>query len=829
MPSTEPQPLTTEKTTSEAFSTKSVLPCVHCGLATPCADDADPTSLFCCNGCLGAYQLIHGWGLDDFYALRDQATSTAAAQVRADASRFNEFDRDEFLGISKPIDQPGGRKLSQLAIHGLHCGACAWLIENAAARTPGWESARVKMSDHTIRVAYDPKQLPLSRIAGLLSRLGYDVAPLSDEPDDHFWIENRRLLTKIAIAAFCATNAMWIAIGLYAGDAWGIADGHRIYLRLFGTLLGVIAVIFPGRTFFAGAVAALRTRTPHMDLPVALGLSVGTLAGVVNVLTGAGEVYFDSLAVLVFFLLLGRWIQFRQQHRAAQSVDLLMRITPGHARRINSDGTNDLVPTRVLKKPDRVLVLAGESVPVDGEVLVGESMIDRSLLTGESRGVATKPGDNISAGTVNLMRPIEIVVQAIGQETRIGQVMQSVEAAAVKKTPIVQLADRIGGIFVVTVTLLAIGTLLYWSRESWSQAMGNATSLLIVACPCALALATPLAIAVAIGRSAKRRILVRDGQSLQHLSRPGTIWFDKTGTLTEGRMRAEFVAGDIEAFRLAASIETLCVHPIAEALVSEANRQELALSKNAVLENVDVGGIVGQCDGHALLAGSLNFIRSCNAETPPLLMQAVSQCLSHQSSPVLVAVNGTVKAVLSVVDKIKPDASESIVQLQKRGWKVGVLSGDHPDIVASVAEQFNVDANYALGGLSPEEKLDHIEGSQPGCVVMVGDGANDAAALAAADVGIAVRGGAEVSLQAAPVFISSGRLDSIVNLIDGSRRTRALILTTFAVSLGYNLIAVGLAMTGRISPLVAAVLMPISSVSVLTLTLLWPIFAKEDS
>ncbi len=829
MPSTKLQSQSEKETTTELPSSKSVLPCVHCGLATPCADDADPASVFCCNGCRGAYQLIHGWGLDDFYALRDQATSTAAAQVRADASRFNEFDRDEFLGISKPIDQPGGRKLSQLAIHGLHCGACAWLIENAAARTPGWESARVKMSDHTIRVVYDPTQIPLSRIAGLLSRLGYDVAPLSDRPDDHFWIENRRLLTKIAIAAFCATNAMWIAIGLYAGDAWGIADGHRFYLRLFGTILGVIAVVFPGRTFFAGAIAALRTRTPHMDLPVALGLAVGTLAGIVSVLTGAGEVYFDSLAVLVFLLLLGRWIQFRQQQRAAQSVDLLMRVTPGHARRMNSDGTNDLVPTRDLTTLDRVIVLAGESVPVDGKVLVGESMIDRSLLTGESRGAPIKPGESISAGTVNLMRPIQIAVAAVGQETRIGQVMQSVEAAAVKKTPIVQLADRIGGIFVVTVTLLAIGTLLYWSGESWSQAMGNATSLLIVACPCALALATPLAIAVAIGRSARRRVLIRDGQSLQHLSRPGTIWFDKTGTLTEGRMKAEFVAGDIEAFRLAASIETQCVHPIAEALVSEANRQALVLSKNAVLKNVDVGGIIGQCDNHALLVGSLNFIRSGCAEIPPRLMQAVNQCLCHQSSPVLVAVDGTVKAVLSVVDKIKPDASQSIDQLKQRGWKVGVLSGDHPDIVASVAKQLCIDGDYALGGLSPEEKLDCIEGSQPGCIVMVGDGANDAAALAAADVGIAVRGGAEVSLQAAPVFVSSGRLDSIVDLVDGSRRTRSLILTTFAVSLGYNLIAVALAMAGRISPLVAAVLMPVSSVSVLTLTLLWPIFAEKDS
>ncbi|MGB7344192.1 MAG: heavy metal translocating P-type ATPase metal-binding domain-containing protein [Pirellulaceae bacterium] len=817
----------TQSGTKQTHWTTCSLPCVHCGLATSCTADTDPQTVFCCNGCLGAYQLIHGWGLDDFYALRDQVTSTAPDRVRTDQLRFNEFDREEFLGRSKPIDQPDGRKLAELAIHGLHCGACAWLIENAAARTPGWESSRVKMSDHTIRVSYDPAQIPLSRIAALLAKLGYEVAPLTDAPNDHFWVENRRLLTQIAIAGFCAANAMWIAIGLYAGEALGIADGHRLYLRLIGTLLGLLAVVVPGRTFFTGAMAAIRTRTPHMDLPVALGLSVGTIAGVINAVTGRGDVYFDSLAVLVFLLLLGRWIQFRQQHRAAQSVDLLMRITPQHARRINADGSNALVPARTLEKSDRVLVLAGESIPVDGEILQGDSMIDRSLLTGESKGIAVGLGDAVAAGTVNLMRPIEISVDAVGADTRIGQVMQSVEAAAITKTSVVQLADRIGGVFVVSVTLLSIATLLYWGRESWGQAMGHATALLIVACPCALALATPLAIAVAIGRSAKRRILVRDGQSMQHLSRPGMIWFDKTGTLTEGRMRAEFVDGCIDSFRLAASVETQCVHPIAEALVAEAKRQEIELADDAQIIEIVPGGIVGRCDDHAVAIGGMEFMTRQDVAFGLEIHEAVDRCLHRGTTPILIAIDGIAKAVMTVSDKLKADAVQTIDGLKQRGWQVGILSGDHSEIVRRVAAQLNVQSEFALGGLSPEEKLQHIKQGSSGRVVMVGDGANDAAALAAADIGIAVRGGAEVSLQAAPVFISSGHLNSIVELVDGSQRTRALILSTFAVSLGYNVIAVALAMTGYISPLVAAVLMPISSVSVLTLTLLWPIYGKE--
>ncbi len=748
-----------------------------------------------------------------------------------DDSRYQAFDNDAYLGLSAPTAQANGLQATELAIHGLHCGACAWLIENAASRTAGWKAARVKMNSHTVSLIFDPKLIKLSQIARLTGRLGYELTPITSRPDRHVELENRRLLTRIAVAGFCAANAMWIAIALYAGDASGVSASHRDYLRLIGTGLGVVAVLFPGRTFFTGALASLRTRTPHMDLPVALGLSVGTIVGICNAILGRGDVYFDSLAVLVFLLLLGRWIQFRQQHHAAKAVDLLVRITPRHANRKTDSGQYVLVQADLLKPGDIIRVAAGESIPADGRIETGQSLIDWSLLTGESQPVAATIGDEVFAGTVNVRESVEVRVNAIGRHSRIGKVMQSVEDAMAQRTPVVQLADRVGGLFVVVVTILALVTFLGWLGNGWSVAASNATSLLIVACPCALALATPLAIAVTIGRAAKNKILIRDGGVFQRLARPGHIWFDKTGTLTEGRVTAKRVSGSLEALRCAAAIEMECVHPIADAIVQSAADAGLCDRIPELSEPTKVlfGGVTGRCDGHRVVVGSLAFMQSEDIFIDDDAMRSVTQTLDAGLSPVLIAIDDRVEAVLEVSDRLRPDARQTIARLRDSGWAVGILSGDHPSTVKRIGNAIGIPSDLAIGGLSPEDKLRRVREGVGSKIVMVGDGANDASALAAADVGIAVKGGAEVALQAAPVFISTGDLTSITTLMQGSRNAMRLIETAFAVSLAYNVVAVALAMAGMITPLVAALLMPISSVTVLAMTLAWPTFKVPDS
>ena len=820
----------TPQPASDSRPQRCEIPCVHCGLPTVCSTVDDPTRVFCCGGCRQAYELIHGWGLDDYYAIRDRTGGSTGVFSKADSSRYDAFDDDQYLGASAPRPAADGSLSTELSISGLHCAACAWLIENVAGRTRGWTLARVKLNRHTVQIVFEPQQIKLSEIAHLIGKLGYTLSPLTTEPVDRFRQENRRLLMQIAVAGFCAANAMWIAIALYAGDASGVAGEHRLFLRLAAAALGIATVAFPGRTFFVSALAALRNWTPHMDLPVALGLAVGTIVGLVNAITGSGHVYFDSLAMLVFLLLIGRWIQFRQQHRAASAVDLLLRITPQHARLVDEDSPG--VPDRwvmvnSLKAGQVIRVNVSESLPVDGRVIAGESMLDRSLLTGESVPVEAKVGDGVTAGTVNLSRPITVRVEAIGAESRIGRVMESVEAAMAQRTPIVQLADRIGGVFVVVVTLLAAVAFAAWYSHGIDVATANATSLLIVACPCALALATPLAIAVSLGRAAKRKILIRDGDVLQQLSGRGRVWFDKTGTLTEGRPRAELVYGATDGLRMAAAIERECCHPIADAILREADRLDLIPATDVDEIQLGAGGLSGRCQGQRVDVGNESFLRRQGVILPSEVTEHIERCLQNQSTPVIVAVDGCVVAVLAITDPVKQDAKSTIDRIRRAGWEVGILSGDHRELVDKVSRRVGIDPQNAFGGLSPEDKLKRVTTGRAGAVVMIGDGANDAAALAAADVGIAVRGGAEVSLQAAPVFVASGTLESVADLIDASRRTNHLIRTTFAVSLAYNVVAVVLAIFGFISPLVAAVLMPISSVSVLSLTLAWPTFAND--
>jgi Cu2+-exporting ATPase len=406
-------------------------------------------------------------------------------------------------------------------------------------------------------------------------------------------------------------------------------------------------------------------------------------------------------------------------------------------------------------------------------------------------------------------------------------------------------------VFVIVVTILAFIVLFVWAPRGWGLAASHATSLLIVACPCALALATPLAIAVSIGRAAKRRLLIRDGSSLQELAKPGTIWFDKTGTLTEGRPRAELVFGNDETIRWAAAIQRDCHHPTAEAILAYAGADATA---HLTADDVTVHrrGVTGVVAGHDIAVGSVAFIQSQSAALSDAIDQSVNECLAAGASPVVVAVDGHACCVLGVSDPIKPDAADVIADLRSMGYRVGILSGDHCEIVDRVAAKVGVDPEMAIGGMSPEDKLAVVrrekqtvalksqtvalksqtvapETESGQTVIMVGDGANDAAALAAADVGIAVRGGAEVSLQAAPIFVASGGLDGIADLVRGARRTSWLIRTAFAVSLGYNVIAVALAMAGQISPLIAAILMPASSVSVLSLVLAWPTFSQRKT
>lgn len=778
-----------------------------------------------------AYALIREHDLGDYYSLRERIGASAQSAA-GHGGHYEEMDDATFHELYVTSNSSGVAS-TEFYLEGVHCAACVWLIERLPQVVPGVVQARVHLTNATVQLTWQPQKIRLSQIAQALDHLGYPPHPrTNDSQQQARRRENRRQLGRLAVAAACAGNTMLIAIALYAGMFSGMEVEHRNLFRWASAALATVAIVWPGSVFFRGAWSALRTRTPHMDLPVALGLGVGYIAGVVNTITGTGEVYFDSLSVLVFLLLVGRWVQFHQQQRAADSVAIMHAITPRTARRVENGQLHD-VPIEALRAGDTVAIRPGETIPADGIILQGDSTVDQALLTGESTPIHAAPGDALTAGAVNLSAPLRMQIEAAGYDSRIGKLARMVEDAALTKAPIVQMANRVGGYFVVVVMLLAVGTAIFGAKDGLDTSLERAVALLIVACPCALALATPLALAVAQGRAARHSIVIKGGEALERLSKPGRIWLDKTGTLTEGQMNVRRWYGPESILPLVAALEREASHPIAKAIVTFAeDAMEPPSGDPYVIEQFEQlqgAGVLGHVNGCEIVVGSPVLLHSRDVELAAEDQQHLNTVIAEGLTPVFVSIDGECVGLLGVGDQVRTDAEQAVRELLARGWRLGILSGDHPEIVEHVARRVGIADDEAFGDVTPEQKLAIVKESlQQGPVVMVGDGVNDTAALAAATVGVAVHGGAEVSLNAASVYLGREGLTPLVELVDGAQATVRVIHLNFAASLSYNVVAVALAASGWINPLVAAVLMPLSSLTVVGLSLGSRVFGEQQ-
>lgn len=550
-----------------------------------------------------------------------------------------------------------------------------------------------------------------------------------------------------------------------------------------------------------------------MDLPIAVGILAGFIQGSVNILFDRGEIYFESVTALIFLLLVGRYVQQSQQRIAAGASELLFSLSPSTARLVEDDGIRE-VPIEALSVGSIVEVLAGGTVPGDGVVVNGHSSIDRSLLTGESTPESVTEGDSVHAGTVNLSSSLRIRVDQAGEETRVGRLMRLVEDGARRKAPIVQLADRISGWFVAAVLGLAVLTVAIWLPLDPDHAVEHAVALLIVSCPCALGLATPLAVGAALAAAAKSGILIKNGAALEVLAGSGKMFLDKTGTVTEGRMAVVRWSGSERAKSLVAALESESTHPVAAALVEAFGSTND--TKPADVHQTTGAGIVGRVEGFEIAAGSTTFVEgliatSLDDETALKVHASTADGLT----PVIVVIDGMIEGVAALGDPLRADAASTLGEVGGRGWSLTLLSGDHPAVVSAVAGQIGLSQSLSKGGVSPEAKVEFVKDAAAlGHVVMVGDGVNDAAALAAATVGIGVHGGAEAALAAADVYLARPGVEPILDLVEGARRTMKVIRRNLGLSLSYNIIAAGLAMSGHMSPILAAVLMPLSSITV---------------
>lgn len=796
--------------------------CFHCGLPLPpneefTAELDGTTRHFCCIGCRAVCTAIYDAGLEGFYQRTPEGTLLAPPPEPPKDVALYDLDevQEEFttnLGAEREIN---------LLVEGIHCAACVWLIERTLGRLSGVLSANVNLAGRRLLVRWDNEHIKLSDIIRRLGDIGYAAVPFDPEAaEGSIKRQNRAFLFRIAFAGFAMMNLLWISIALYAGANKG---EFRDMFHWLGFVLATPTLLYSGWPFFRGAWTGLRRLHLTMDLPIALGGSITYLYStyVTIVKPPLGEVYYDTVVNFIFVILIGRHLESMSKRRAVAATQRLLDLQPRGAT-VLRDGSEQLVPIRAVKAGDKVLVRAGDKIPVDGVVVDGNSEVDEAMLSGESRPVNKAAGDKVSAGTINRLSALTIEVTGTLKDTALGRIIRLVEEAQASKAPIQCTADRIVPWFVAVTLLLATITFVWWVRSDFEVALLAATSVLIITCPCAFGLATPMAIAVASGLGARHGILVKNGAVLETMSQITHFVFDKTGTLTEGRMSIEEIitADGVEADRLllqSAALERFSEHNVAAAIVEEARQRQLNPFGPVTegFESLPGFGVTGRVDGHVLVLGTAAWLDRKEITRENAFIEPTQRLESQGVSCVHVAVDGREAGLIAVTDRLRPDARTLVDALRSEGIRMTLLSGDRRMVAEAVAERLG--GMEVIAEVLPEDKDRVIaELQQKGeQVAMIGDGINDAPALIRANVGIAVGSGTDVSAESADIVLISNELDKVRLATLLSRRSLRTIRQNIGISFVYNIITVPLAMAAYITPLVAAISMPISSLLVI--------------
>ncbi len=796
--------------------------CFHCGLPLPeedlfQAEIAGRLRRFCCLGCQSVCKVLHDAGLEGFYQRTPEGTLLAPPPELPRDLAF--YDLDEVQG--EYVAGLGEQREIDLLVEGIHCAACVWLIERTLSSTPGVNDVNVNLSGRRLHLRWDNRLIPLSKILGRLGSIGYAAVPFDPEAaEGALKRQNRAFLFRIAFAAFAMMNLLWVSIALYTGAD----DGEFRHLFYWvGLVLATPTLFYSGYPFLKGAWTGLRRMHLTMDVPIAIGATSTYLySGYVTVFNPVqGHVYFDTVVNLIFVLLVGRYLESMSKRHAVAATQRLMDLQPRVATLVQG-GIDQVVPVRALKAGELILVKAGEQIPVDGVVDEGRSSVDEAMLTGESRPVNKQPGDTVSAGTMNLASTLQVRVTGVLRDTALGRIIHLVEEAQASKAPIQRIADRIVPWFVTITLFLAAVTFIFWYGTGVEMALMAAISVLIITCPCAFGMATPMAVAVASGLGARNGILIKNGEVLETLSKISHFVFDKTGTLTEGQMSIQALhlapGCDKQVIeRLAAAVERYSEHSIAQAIVQQAEVDGLdpATVKVTGFENRSGFGVKATVGGQMVILGSRSWLVQNGVSSFEGFDRFANGLQRKAVTCVYMAVDGREVALFGVADQLRPDAVELLDVLRRQGGRLTLLSGDSKQVAHAIAEQLG--GMEVIAEVLPDEKDSVIQQLQQKGerVAMVGDGINDAPALIRADVGISLGSGTDASMESADIVLMSDELEKVQQAVALSRRTLRTIRQNIAISLVYNSIMVPLAMMAYVTPLVAAIAMPISSLLVI--------------
>jgi Cu2+-exporting ATPase len=770
--------------------------CHHCGetLSAPPIEAIveGVARSFCCNGCAGAARWITDANLQDYYRLRSQA----GARVGTQMPDMSLWDRDDLLkGHTREMD--GGREITVLA-DGMHCAACAWLIDRATRREPGVLEVNANAITGRIRLVWNPTQVRLSQLLGRLAALGYRPFLATGEVREKARRQARnRDLIRIGVAGIGAMQAMMFAEALYLDFNHTMTVPTRDFLRWITFLVATPVVFWAGWPFMAGMLRELRHRRLGMDTLIAGSTLLAWAASVWGTLTGAQHVWYDAAVMFVFLLLVARQLEQRARGIASAQVDALARARPAFAMRENADGTREPVPLDLLAVGDVVRVAVGETVPADGVLLDADGSFEEALLTGEARAVDKHAGDTVYAGTACHQHAARVRVEQVGDQTRLAELARLVERAQSERPALARSAETIASYFVVSLLLVALLVYLGWRSYEPARAFEVVLALLVVSCPCALSLAIPTALAAAHGALARLGVLaVREG-ALERMATVTDIVFDKTGTLSDARPQLESVQAqppwtDAAALRVAAALERESHHPLAAAFVTNTD----VPSAQAVRAYAGQG-IEGEVEGALFRLGRADF----------------AVALDDDGAVWLGGADGR-RARFTLAERERPDAAPALTQLKSMGMHLHLSSGDAAARVQAFADRLGITQVQARQ--SPEAKLAYARSLQAHgrIVAMVGDGLNDAPVLAGADVSFALGEGAALAHRAADLVTTTGSLMRIPAAIQLARRTRRIIRQNLAWAIGYNVLALPLAAAGWVTPWLAALGMALSSLAV---------------
>lgn len=784
--------------------------CFHCGEPVPTGSDftleiKGIVQPMCCPGCQAVAQTILECGLASYYEHRT-APGIKGELVPSELAALTHYDLAEVQ--QEFVTETGTLREIQLSVEGLTCAACAWLIERHLMGLPGLHYVNVNTTTHRARIKWDPDRLSLSDILKGFAKIGYRAYPFQTHQQEALYArEVRSYMFRMALAGLGSMQVMMCAVALYMDLFISVEEEFMIYFKWISLLLSTPIMIYSAQPFYVGAWRSLKQGHLSMDVSVSLALIGAFVASIWATVFNTGEVYYDSITMFVFFLLLGRLLELRARRKASESSSNLARLVPIMATRVDDDGEHE-VAAKTLRTGDRVRVLAGATLPADGIIVTGAASLDEAMLTGEQLPLLKQAGDPVFAGTINTDAPLLIRVSHPIEESRLAQIMRLQDHALDDKPAIAQLADVLSRHFILVLLLIAAAVWAFWHFHAPERAFWVTLSVLVATCPCALSLATPTALTSATAHLTRSGILLRRGHVLDVLTRANRIVMDKTGTLTTGNISlvgTQPLAGldDADCLAIARALEAYSEHPIARAFRSQGAEDAVLLAASEVMPVIG-HGIEGKIAGKHYRIGSARWLGLTDDQDAA---QGLAIYLADETGPL---------ARFTLADTVRSDAAALIQAFKAAGLQTTILTGDSSPQADAVARELGVDE--LVKGVTPDGKLTYLKAREAAgdISIMVGDGINDAPVLAGAHASFAMAGGTDLAKNSADAILLADDLSRLLAARTLALRTRKIIQENFAWSIGYNLLVLPLAASGWLPPYLAAAGMSLSSLIVVT-------------